>query len=210
VRLLFDRMGLLEKHITIAVIGAQGAETSQLPVGIKGYDEEALQGSSLWNERAQQGWPCNLGTYLDEDSGTWNWFAEAYISKSLFEKLTELHRLKLIKTLRIALRLNIFVPSYEKYAPGPVTEFFLIPKDGKVNFPSSAMGFVEDIFIKEVSIPLHSHEIDKQSNLSSASANPSSSPNADRLSILEHDVAQLRKTVDRLERRSWWRRLISN
>ena len=190
---------------SIHVAGVQHATVSEVPVSITGYDEEAPKGGAGWTDRARRGWPCNLGTFFDEKQDAYRWFCTAYMSAGFFDKLIDLHHSGRLRTLKLNLKLDLFVEAIRRYLPDPVTDFYLVPEKGDVKTPSTALGFVEDVDVVETTISLQPLDMisDEAAPVpSDAAARPDHDK---RVETLEHDLTELKNVVDELKKRSWWR-----
>jgi hypothetical protein len=193
-------MGFLREQL-IHVVGVQEATTTELPVSITGYDEEAPKGGAGWTDRARRGWPCNLGMFFDEKRDVYRWFCRAYISASFFDKLLALHHSERLCSLRLNLRVDIFVEAIRRYLPDPVSDFYLVAEKGDTKFSSTALGFVEDIDVVETTVNLQPWDSIPDDQAPISHDDGSDKDQDKRVEALERELAELKSAVDELRQR---------
>jgi hypothetical protein len=91
---------------------------------------------------------------FDESRDSYRWFCTAIISTTFFDKLLALHQAGLLCSLRLNLRLDIFVEAIRRYVSDPVSDFYLVPEKGNAKSPSTALGFVADLDVVETTVAL--------------------------------------------------------
>jgi hypothetical protein len=198
-------MGVLRNQ-SIHVVGAPAATASEIPVSIAGYDEEAPKGGAAWSERARRGWPCNLGTFFDESEDSYRWFCTAYISSPFFDKLLTLHHGQRLSTLKLNLKIDMFVEALRRYLPDPVTDFYLVPEKGDAKSRLTALGFVDDVDVVETTIALKPLDLTGDADASALPDEGAEQDYGKRIETLEGELAEIKAAMDTLKQGSRWKR----
>ena len=195
-------MGALRGQ-SIHVVGAPTATASELPVSIAGYDEEAPKGGAAWSERARRGWPCNLGTFFNEAEDGYRWFCTAYIASPLFDRLLELHHAQRLSSLKLNLKIDMFVEALRRYLPDPVTDFYLVPEKGDAKSRLTALGFVEDVDVVETTISLKPLGLRSAAEAAVLSDEGAEQDHGKRIEALQGELAEMKALLEKLKQRPW-------
>lgn len=192
---------LVPDRVALGIADAQPATTKQLPLSICVYDEENPPGGENWNNWARQGWPCELGAFRGEGERAYTWFATAHIGRPMFNSIIQMNRLRQINSIHVVMRMNILFPSFHRVEPRYTNEFYLVPKEGKLDFPESARGYVEKITISE-----------DRRVAGELTAEKAIEPTTDddynkRLAVIERRLDEFQKSIQQMtvRRRRWWR-----